>query len=228
MARSPRYFGPKPSIPIDTLEGEGHTLKNLLTHKSMIPIFTKVQQRGFLVQKSHIPKTREAGQSTIEFILTFAFAIGISFLFVGNSLNMTTGFLMHYATYMSGRTFLTYDLNSTSLASNFNGAERAAKEAFDTYKLSRFGVESSDMKILKPRPVGNNSNIYSGAQARFKKKLTPYKLIGGSQEATFLSEGFLGKEPLRIQCLKMICKAMVGGDCGTNAEMDITVFDNGC
>lgn len=180
------------------------------------------------MQKSHILKNNQTGQSTIEFILTFAFAIGISFLFVANSLNMTTGFLMHYATFMSGRTFLTYELNSNNPASNITGAERAAKETYRRYKLSRFGVKDSDFKVLKPKPIGKNASIYSGAQARFKKRLTPYRLVGGSKKATFVSEGFLGKEPVRIQCWKMICMAISNGDCGENGEMDITAFDNGC
>lgn len=191
-------------------------------------LIKKVQKRGFSVQKSPIQIINQKGQSTIEFILTFAFAIGISFLFVANSLNMTTGFLMHYATFMSGRAFLTFDLNSQNLSSNLNGAERVAKDVFKNYKLTRFGVKNSNFEVFKPKPVGDNSNLFSGARAKFEKRLTPYRLVGGSAKATFMSEGFLGKEPPRIQCWKMICMAMTGGDCASSGEMDITVFDNGC
>jgi hypothetical protein len=170
----------------------------------------------------------ESGQSTIEFLLTFAFAIGLSFLFVSLALNKTTGFLVHYATFMSGRAFMSYDASSNTVESNLNSAERVAKDVFKLYGLNRFGVQQNQVKVQKPKPVGNVSNLMSGVTAQFQKKLTPYKLVGGGTKATFLSEGFLGKEPLRVQCWEMICRAMGIAACGTQAEMDITVFDNGC
>lgn len=192
-------------------------------------MFGREKRLGFLVQRKLILKINqnEKGQSSIEFILTFAFAIGISFLFVSHAINMTTGFLTHYATFMSGRAFLVHDATSNTVETNMNSAARVAKKVFKIYRLDRFGV-NGDVQVLKPKPAGKNSPLFSGVTAVFKKRLTPYKLVGGAVKATMLSEGFLGKEPLKIQCWEMICKAMGVGTCGINAEMDITVYDNGC
>ncbi len=175
-----------------------------------------------------IVKKDQKGQSTIEFILTFAFAIGICFLFIGHATNMTTGFLTHYATFMSGRAFMVHDATSDTVDTNMNSAARVAKKVFKIYRLDRFGVMDSDVKVLKPAPSGQNSYLFSGVTALFRKRLTPYKLVGGGVKATMLSEGFLGKEPLKIQCWEMTCRAMGISKCAEQGEMDITVYDNGC
>lgn len=169
----------------------------------------------------------QKGQSSIEFIMTFAFAIGICFLFVSHAINMTTGFLAHYATFMSGRAFLTYDATSNTVGTNMNSAERIAKKVFNIYRLDRFGLPSS-IKVYKPKPAGQNSPLFSGVTVTFQKRLTPYKLVGGAVKATMMSEGFLGKEPLKIQCWEQTCRAMGIGKCLEQGEMDITVYDNGC
>lgn len=173
-------------------------------------------------------KNNQRGQSSIEFIMTFAFAIGISFLFIGHATNMTTGFLTHYATFMSGRAFMVHDATSDTIGSNMQSASRIAKKVFKVYRLDRFGVKNSDMKVELPLPTGRNSVLFSGVTAKFEKRLTPYKLVGGSQKAKLVSEGFLGKEPLKIQCWEMTCKAMGIAKCAQQGEMDITVYDNGC
>lgn len=178
-----------------------------------------------------IPSNNDKGQSTIEFILTFAFAIGISFLFVAHALNMTTGFMTHYATFMSGRAYMAYDATSQDAASNYNSAKRVAKKVFNIYRVDRFGVKTSSFKVNKSNPVGGNSALFTGVSAQFEKRLTPYKLVGGSKKAVMLSEGFLGKEPLKIQCWEMTCRSigLDPGKCGGQASpMDITVYDNGC
>ena len=47
---------------------------------------------GYLLEQILIPVNDEKGQSAIEFILTFAFGLGIVFLFAIQSLNATKGF----------------------------------------------------------------------------------------------------------------------------------------
>lgn len=216
---------------VTQLEGDKCFLNQTITAGNISHTCGEEQQRGFLVQKKFTLKTNEEGQSTIEFILTFAFAIGLSFLFVAHALNMTTGFMTHYATFMSGRTFLSYDATSAEPVSNYNSAQRVATKVFNIYKLDRFGVNSSTLRFNKPAPASSKSVLFSGVSAKFEKRLTPYKLVGGSKKATMMSEGFLGKEPLKIQCWEMTCRAMglQPGACGGAASpKDITVYDNGC
>lgn len=165
----------------------------------------------------------EKGQSTIEFILTFSFAIGISFLFVSQSLNITVGFLVHYATFMGGRTYLTYDNGSNELTSVYNSAGNAAKKAFDRYALTRFDIQP-EVEIITAE--NSASSLFSGVTAQYERLLTPYKMVGGGKKAMYHSEGFLGKEPTRNQCFQTTCLAM--GIQGCSEAKDITLFDNGC
>jgi hypothetical protein len=164
----------------------------------------------------------EKGQSTIEFILTFSFAIGISFLFISQTLNLTIGFLVHYGTYMGGRTYLSHDNSSSELSSVLNTAGNAAKKAFNRYSLTRFDIKPT-LKVISPE---QGSSLFSGITAQYQRLLTPYKMVGGSEKATYHSEGFLGKEPTRNQCFQLTCKAMGLSAC--SEAKDITLFDNGC
>lgn len=228
-----KHLGPRWSFHIAMpLEEEKIFSSLIIIIQLIVHIFGGGQRRGFLVQKSFIPKIKnDKGQSTIEFILTFAFAIGISFLFVAHALNMTTGFLTHYATFMAGRAFMTYDANSNEVKSNLTAAKRVAIDVFNIYRLDRFGVQSNSVRVYDPPPYGSKSVLFSGVTAEFEKRLTPYKLVGGSVKATMLSEGFLGKEPLKIECWEMTCRALglSPSNCGgQNTPMDVTVYDNGC
>jgi hypothetical protein len=164
----------------------------------------------------------EKGQSTIEFILTFSFAIGISFLFISQTLNLTIGFLVHYGTYMGGRTFLTHDNSSNELSSVLATAGNAAKKSFARYGLTRFDIKPV-VEVISPE---QGTSLFSGITAQYQRLLTPYKMVGGGKKATYHSEGFLGKEPTRNQCFQLTCTAMGLSAC-TEAK-DITLFDNGC
>ena len=69
------------------------------------------------------------GQSTIEFVMTLSFAIGMTMLFVSQALNMTVGFMVHYATFMGGRTYLTADNAQETSITSF--ARQEAIRAFE-------------------------------------------------------------------------------------------------
>jgi hypothetical protein len=166
----------------------------------------------------------EKGQSTIEFVLTFGFAISFIVLFIYLALNMTTGFVLHYATFMSSRTFLSYDSSSNSSEAVISQAEEMAQKTFNSYQLHRLKIKTSDFKVNKPGQI--NNALFVGVHARFKKPVSPLKNIGGGIEATYLSESFLGKEPMRIECYEEICNAMGLGGC--SKAYDVTLFDNGC
>ena len=179
--------------------------------------------RDSLDQKRHTLQTDQKGQASIEFILTFAFGIGLSLLFVSLAINMTRGYLVHYANFMASRTFLSYDSGSTNTVdASISSAANRARDTFNRYPLASFDIEA----IFKVNVPLENAQAMSGSTAMFKERTTPLNLVGGTNEANFLSESFLGKEPVRLQCLRSTCGAMGLGGCGS--VMDVTVFDNGC
>lgn len=192
-------------------------------------------------------KTNQAGQSTIEFILTFMFGMGVVFLFINVAVNYSAGYLVHYATFMAARTYSTVDSHITPE----NSDSVASTQAMQTF--ARFKVDKVGVPLAGPLPPGlqpglhinsymnvrNNSDaLMVGLYAVFQKPLSYFQNIAGGEPATFVSEAFLGKEPTRNQCWEQTCAAIImgvtgapGGSvaCGTASfNLDITVFDNGC
>ncbi|MBT4790630.1 MAG: hypothetical protein HON90_03585 [Halobacteriovoraceae bacterium] len=169
----------------------------------------------------------ERGQSAIEFILTFAFAIGVTFLFLNQAMNLTEGYLAHYVNFMSARTYLVYDSGIDTRNSILAQAEREAESVYKSYPLASFGVQST----LKVITSDQGSALFSGTVLQFEKALSAMPVVGGGKKALLYSESFLGKEPLRITCAQMMCAAITGTlqDCQSNStDMDIVLYDNGC
>lgn len=172
----------------------------------------------------------------IEFILTFAFSIGILFLFISLGLNFTTGYLAHYATYMSARTYEVWDNSSNTSTSSDSRAKSEAEKVFQTYQLSKYQVMVKDG--IKFNPPDGGKYEYVGAHIAFTRKLSAFGLLGADQKLELVSEAFLGREPTRADCVARICKAMnsssLGGfnfndtSCDSGASVEITTEDNGC
>ncbi len=187
-------------------------------------------KEDFLDQLKPILKN-EDGQSAIEFILTFMFALGLVFVFLNQAINYTAGYLNHYVNFMAARTYLVADsgVNVSSTALNF--AASAAEDKFNSYDLPSFGIASTDgssFEVITPI-VGNG--LFTGTVSQFTKRLSSLPVIGGGASAQFYSESFLGKEPTRITCYEMVCAAMTGSatSCASLAGgTDFVLFDNGC
>lgn len=205
---------------------EERLLKRLITMViNMSHTVLKVERVDFLEQKMLIPDN-EHGQSAIEFILTFAFALGVTFLFVNQALNLTTGYLAHYVNFMAARTYLVAEDGSLNESANLNTAQ---SEAILTFKS--FGVEKVALDgVPEILPRNKASALFTGTIFQFKRKLSSLPIVGGGKEALFYSEAFLGKEPLRVNCAKMICAAMTGNQdaCTDNTASDKVLYDNGC
>ncbi len=168
----------------------------------------------------------DKGQSTIEFLMTFTFALGLSFLFIYQARNMTTGYLIHYATFMSSRVFLTYDKGLKDHENNINPAASMAEKVFNLYNLKKYDLDNAKFTVNKPKPSQNHSQLFTGVYFTYERKLTPLASVGGKEKAIFHSESFLGKEPLRSSCWEALCKAIGKSSCDNN--MDVTLYDNGC
>jgi hypothetical protein len=189
---------------------------------------------------------KQDGQSTIEFILTFVFGLGIVFLFVNVAINYSAGYLVHYATFMGARTYLSTESHSSTEASTETAARNAALATFARFRVGTLGVPATSVL-----PGGNNGApgfhinpyigladpkdiLYVGAYAVFQRQMSFLPIVGGGDPAVYVSEAFLGKEPSRLECWKRTCSAIMLGISGAAAEcpnpsvFDFTVFDNGC
>jgi len=168
----------------------------------------------------------DEGQSSLEFILTFTFALGFMIIFVSLAINLAFGFVVHYATYMSARTYLTYDSSSGTQDVNLQGAMNGARDVFEDFPWSNLDIDNpQDLKFNEP----GGSSIYEfvGVHFEYEKYLSLYKMLTGTTKVKFVSEAFLGKEPTRADCMEQICANIQdNGACGPS--FNATVFDNGC
>ncbi len=176
-------------------------------------------------------KKNEAGQSMIEFIFTFAFTVAIIFLFAAQGYNLVTGYLVHYATYMSSRSYLTADSMGGAIDEDPRGA---AKATYARYKLDLLDIpgEPQFRSFTQDRSQSANG-LYVGTTVQYEKPFSYINLIGGGTTVKYLSESFLGKEPTRMSCWNRTCFAITGSEqsCGGGSEansLNITVDDNGC
>lgn len=192
----------------------------------------------------------QKGQSTVEFIVSFTFSLALLFLFVQLAFNQVVGYLVHYATFVSSRTYLVLDSNSNERTNVLNQAEVDSKSIFnDYYKLRNqfpyaFKGPMTELQINKAIEAGDPTemkrSILTGAYFEFQQKLSMMDLLGGNREVFLVSESFLGKEPSRIECHANICstiKAKLGayikGDpCANSGTAEnnilITLYDDGC
>jgi hypothetical protein len=177
-----------------------------------------------LVQKT--PILNESGQSAIEFILTFMFAFGITFLFINHTLNITSGYFAHYVNFMAARTYLTVESGSDAFEQNNAHAKRLAKEVVNRFPLKKFGIDPK----LEVISFDDGSALFSGTTLYFEQKVSLMPIIGGKDKGRFLSESFLGKEPTISNCLQMVCQAMTGSrdSCKGISQKSMTLYDNGC
>ncbi|MGE3609455.1 MAG: hypothetical protein AB7I27_07700 [Bacteriovoracaceae bacterium] len=169
------------------------------------------------------------GQSTIEFIFTFAFGISLIFLIFKSAMNYATGYMVHYATFMASRTYLTsesYFGNFGSPDISIQNSEGEAREVFKKYNLSIFGIDENNFKVNRPG-LGTGEQLTVGVYTLFEQKMDIMGRLFGQNKLEMVSESFLGKEPTRALCAARVCKAMTGQEVCSN-QMDITLFDDGC
>jgi hypothetical protein len=180
-----------------------------------------------------LKKLDESGQSTIEFIFTFVFGVSIIFLIFNSAMNHATGYLVHYATFMASRSYLTSD----NYIGTFGGgqpelyhsvAEQRARDVFNQYNLGVFNVDSSGFRINHAFSGSAKSEYLTvGTFMIFEQRIDVIGRIAGQNKLDLTSESYLGKEPTRFTCALQTCKAVTSEDvCGDS--MDITLFDNGC
>jgi hypothetical protein len=183
---------------------------------------------------------KQAGQSTLEFLLVFIFALGFLFTFAQLSLNAGLGYLLHYTVYMSSRSYLVYDDNNNNPgATDFNAEDYVLRRVLGETSglgISVFGLPLSKIRedVVFNRPEDSGKNwIYTGVALRTKKRMSPLPIVGGGLETDFVSESFLGREPTRGTCWRRICTYVMSEHLEFTCDpfsvnKHVTIFDNGC
>jgi hypothetical protein len=177
-------------------------------------------------------KKNQSGQSTIEFIFCFVFAVSFILLVFNTSLNYVSGYVTHYATFMASRVFLTQSShqNTWGPGNTLNLAETKAREAFKNYSLGVFGIKEDGFSVSAS---GKNSNLTAdeyltvGVYTKFDRKMDIIGQIAGQSRLDLITESYLGREPSRGICASRICMAITGVE-ECSEKMDITLFDDGC
>lgn len=172
-------------------------------------------------------KKQQAGQSTIEFIMTFSMVFAFTFLFLKIAMNYTDGYMVHYATFMASRSFLTVDPKQQKYENVDNSDDDAAKYAKETFKkyLPDGLIKDFNGQVNVIDPGTAKFTTFIGV---FTKYSTPFSLgiVGGTDELDMRSESFLGREPTRFEVYFQICnaiKTVTGATCDKQATLD----DNG-
>jgi hypothetical protein len=166
----------------------------------------------------------QKGQSTIEFILTFTVTVGFIFLFLQMAINYTNGYLIHHATYMASRSYLTSDAERLELAEADTNAFNLARATFKRYMPAILKADFSKFQVNGP---SMDKKAFVGAYFDFTQ-IFSLGFIGGKEEMFFRSESFLGREPTRVENYSQICKRMKSVLSGlTSCKYHMTLDDNG-
>jgi hypothetical protein len=165
----------------------------------------------------------QKGQSTIEFILTFSVTIGFIFLFLQMSINYTNGYLIHHATYMASRSYLTADSEQKDPVNGDTNAVKLAQTIFKRYMPAFLKPDISKLKFNGPT---TDKKAFVGLYYEFSQ-IFSLSLIGGRENMDFRSESFLGREPTRPETYEQVCKRMKSLINASKCEFHMTLEDNG-
>jgi len=181
-------------------------------------------------------KGNEKGQSTIEFLMSIIFSMGILYLFISLGINYTNGYLVHYVTYSASRAFMVADghnLKDTAGTSN-DLARNLAEKVLGGFPLEALGIKLSQKKYNYND--GTSKYEFVGVVYSFKAKLSTLMMVGGDAEANMISESFLGRTQTRADSALQICNAInslplkyqYASDSACNDSNSFsTLYDNG-
>ena len=167
---------------------------------------------------------KDRGQSTIEFLMVFIFAIGIFAAFIQLAINFAGGYLVHYATFMASRTFLVYEQANPDVNTDYIMAMRESRKVLKSY-----GFDDSKTKFNYRGGGTDVDYFFTGVFHRYQRPMSIFEFFGGGVKTWMYSESFLGKEPTRGECWLRTKKAMENLAIESNElKRFTTVFDNGC
>ncbi|MCR9204952.1 MAG: hypothetical protein NXH75_10260, partial [Halobacteriovoraceae bacterium] len=144
---------------------------------------------------------KEDGQSTIEFLMSFAIVFGFIFSFLKLAIVYTNGYLVHYLTFQASRAYMVTETGSNSPAGSDGAAKAEAIKVFDSYGITTLlpNFEGTP-EIEDPETnAGNAKNLYVGVRVEFSEFIN---IPGTNRKITFplISESYLGREPTQAEC----------------------------
>tara|TARA_B100000925_G_scaffold80902_1_gene57400 strand:+ start:1549 stop:2067 length:519 start_codon:yes stop_codon:yes gene_type:complete len=167
------------------------------------------------------------GQSTAEFILAFAFMALFVIVFIQMAENYVKGYAIHYATFMTSRSFMVQDNGADSISS----VDLGAKNFAESKVLRKMLKVNNKMKFQFRDPGSGGKKLFSGTTITFSESFSPSEMVGGVDKVKFVSESFLGRTFSSAECARNTCllleKTISGGSLKCNSG-HMTVFDNGC
>jgi len=168
---------------------------------------------------------KKQGQSTIEFLATFGIAIIFLFIFIKFSLNVTKGYMIHFATFMASRAYMVADNFSQNPSSTDSNAAQIAQN--DIFKKI---VSDSSVSAEFISPDQATKKFFVGVVTSFSQKFAFSTGLGGDKVINFISESFLGRTIPYSECVLRSCAAIKGAvpSVNTNCNKNTTVYDNGC
>ena len=177
-----------------------------------------------------IPASSREGQSTIEFLIVSVFSVGILALFIQLAINLTGGYLVHYATYMASRTFMVHDEANVDRRVDYIKSTNVGKNIFDSYEVKLFGVYDPNGKLEFNfwDTALQKDYLFTGAYYLYRQPMSVFNYFGGGVNSPMRSESFLGKEPTRGECWARTKEAMEALNVPPDLKKYTTVFDNGC
>ena len=171
------------------------------------------------------------GQTTIEFLLSIGLAFGVLFMFIQISSNYVRGYLVHYATFMASRTFLVYENHNLSDSTTPDTARENAQNVFNSFKLNRFGLSNDNLQV-NLRETSEILSPFVGLFSEFRVPGLSFFGMGMKNPIDLKSESFLGRIPMRAECLQNTCETIedLSGqiDCNNGSLKWATFYDNGC
>ncbi len=149
-------------------------------------------------------------------------------LIFNTAINHARGYLVHYATFMASRVYLTADNNLVTPSLSYRGeAAQRAKQAFGQYQLGLFSIPEESFQLNEGPQSDPGRALAVGGVTTFQLDIDVLGRLAGQKKLELVSESFLGKEPTRAACAAQICEAITGQEtCSTN--MDLTLYDDGC
>mgnify|MGYP005641320125 CR=1 FL=1 len=182
-------------------------------------------KQDFLLQKSLMRNNK--GQSTAEFILAFAFMSLFVIIFIQMAENYVKGYIIHYATFMTSRSYMVQDNGSNTIST----ADIEAKNPAQNQVLKKMLKLNNKTKVEFRNPGSAGKKLFSGTILTFSESFSPSEMVGGTDKVKFVSESFLGRTFTTSECARNICLLLK--ETISNREVEctsghMTLFDNGC
>lgn len=169
----------------------------------------------------------QKGQSTIEFALTLMLFLGMSFFFIQLCFVFAWGNYVHYATFMSARTYQAGWAHTNQQETKAEDVLKSMLKNGQRDRFPTFGKSVGEAKIGKDDHYGSDEahSWLEGVRYRFRSRLFTFPFLKSEEvtKANFVelqSESWLGREPTFDDCRDWMMHKKGGGK--------VIVIDNGC